>query len=123
MTTVSKILVVEDDAVCATAIASMLQSFGFQVDIVKTGKEAISLFQNNYDLIFLDIGLPDMSGLGVCMAIRNQEQTKHTPIIAITANLEVKDECLSVGIDQFITKPMNLETCKSILQRWLGLFE
>lgn len=117
----AKALIVEDEEVSQAALSSMLISLGCRISIAKTGRQAIDMYKDNYDIIFLDIGLPDVTGVGVCMAIRSQEHFKHTPIIAITAHEEMKEECLAVGIDEFITKPLTPGKCKEILVRWLSV--
>lgn len=118
--TSAKVLIVEDEEISQVVLSSMLLSLGCKINVAKTGRQAIDMYQDNYDIIFLDIGLPDVTGLGVCMAIRSQEHLKHTPIIALTAHAEMKEECLAVGIDEFITKPLTLAKCKEILVRWLS---
>lgn len=118
--TSAKILIVEDDEISQVALSWMLSSLGCNSIIAKSGRQAIEMYENDFDLIFLDIGLPDVTGVGVCMAIRSQEHLKHIPIIAITACEEMKDECLAVGVDEFVAKPLSLDKCEEILLRWLG---
>ncbi len=115
-----KILLVEDDIVALKILEANLMTLGCEIEIATNGQQAITMVANKYDLIFLDIGLPDISGLGVSLAIRSQEQNNHIPVIAITAlNKDITNDCLSVGIDEVFIKPISLEQLKAILQRWL----
>lgn len=77
--------------------------------------------KNKYDLIFLDIGLPGMSGLEICKSVRKKEDK--IPIIALTANGELREQCINAGVNQFIQKPTNLQTLKNILIRWVSNYE
>jgi len=113
------ILIVEDNKIVQANIKNMVLSFGCEVSVADTGHEAIEMYQKNHDLIFLDIYLPDMTGFGVYMAIRSQESIRHIPIIAITADENKKDECLAIGFDEFIVKPLSKQKCQEILIRWL----
>lgn len=115
-----KILLIEDNAITQTSIKAILTILEYETEIAANERDAIALFEKEFDLIFLDIGFLDMNGLGVCMAVRSQEQNKHTPIIATTANAKlVRDKCLAIGLDEFFSKPLTLDSFKEILIRWL----
>jgi CheY-like chemotaxis protein len=115
-----KILLVEDSTVVQKIITQFLKILGCVVDIAADGHQAIAMYKNGYDLILLDIGLPGISGLGVSIAIRSQETLKRIPIVAITISADsVRADCLSVGIDEVMQKPISLEQIKQILLRWL----
>jgi two-component system, OmpR family, copper resistance phosphate regulon response regulator CusR len=103
-----KILIVEDEIKVATFIKKGLQTQSFDAEIAESGSEAKQLFDSiKFDLIILDIGLPDMSGLDVCEYIR----TKNTniPILMLTALGSVADKLsgFEVGTDDYMVKPFD----------------
>lgn len=102
----------------------MLSEFDCQVDIAGDGHEAIKLWkQNQYDLIFMDIGLPDMEGYEVTHQIRVQELAKksHIPIIALTAHAgeENKQRCIEAGMNAVLTKPLTAKSCADIVDAFI----
>lgn len=117
-----KILIVEDEVKVATFIKKGLQTQNFEAEIAETGNEAKRLFdEESFDLIILDIGLPDMSGLEFCEYIR----TKNTkiPILMLTALGTVADKLsgFEVGTDDYMVKPFDfmelLVRIKALLKR------
>ncbi|WP_091660941.1 response regulator transcription factor [Alteribacillus iranensis] len=103
-----KVLVVDDEESIVTLITYNLEQAGFQVDNASDGHEAIQLIKlNNYDLVVLDLMLPEMDGLEVCRQIR-EEQLK-TPILMLTAKDEEFDKVLGLelGADDYMTKPFS----------------
>jgi CheY-like chemotaxis protein len=126
MTTLKyKILLVEDAEIAQEATAVVLQSIGCQVDVVKTGTEAVERVANeNYDLIFMDLGLPDIDGLSATEAIRRAEadaypNARPVPIIALTTHegSEVEATCLNKKMNGFIVKPLTLDTASRTLKK------
>ena len=88
----------------------------------ENGQDAIELFKTEGpDLILMDIQMPGMSGLEATSQIRRWESDKRTPIIALTAAVQKGDreKCLSIGMDDYVTKPVVKGTIAKILQRWL----
>jgi two-component system, OmpR family, aerobic respiration control sensor histidine kinase ArcB len=113
-----KVLLVEDNKIIARISKDLLESLNCIVDIAPNGKEAINLIDKfYYDLILMDIGLPDMDGYKVTQHIRTCNIT--TPIIAITAHSEDKErkKCLEVGMNEMITKPLTQAIAKSIISK------
>ncbi len=114
------VLVVEDNTTAQKVAKALLSQRGCQVDIASAGDEALQLWKaNKYDLIFMDIGLPDMDGYQVTRHIRIQEATgnHHVPIIALTAHVgdENKQRCIESGMNAVLTKPLTQKSCKDIL--------
>jgi len=104
----NKILLVEDDLSLIDGLEFSLQKNGFNVNIAKTVKEALDIFEdNNYDLFILDLTLPDGTGFEICKKIR---QTSNIPIIFLTASDEEVNIVmgLDIGGDDYITKPFKL---------------
>ena len=120
-----KILVVEDLEVAQKAAVSALADCNCEIDIAENGQEAISLFQQNkYDLIFMDVGLPDLHGLTVVERIRELEQDgsgRKTPIIALTQHTqkEYQDAALEYGMNDFLAKPITEKKAKRVLDKYL----
>ncbi|WP_233117424.1 ATP-binding protein [Aggregatibacter actinomycetemcomitans] len=120
------ILLVEDIEVNVVVAKSMLEKLGYQIDIAMTGAEAIRKFeQNYYDLVFLDIQLPDMSGFDIAAHFRqNYENGVYDflpPLIALTANVvQKKQEYLAQGMDDVINKPLSLEELRHCLHDYFG---
>lgn len=103
-----RILVVDDEKTIVKGIKFNLENDGFTVDCAYTGTEALGLFnKNNYDLIILDLMLPETDGLTVCRKIR---ESSNVPIIMLTAKTENSDKILGFeyGADDYVTKPFDI---------------
>ncbi len=121
--TAPKILLVEDDPLIQRINLVFLKLLGCKVDLAQNGQEATTMFKNGYDLILSDIGLPDIDGREVIKTIRQQEQVKRIPIIALTAfDNFIIEECYEAGADDFYVKPLKPEELGIALKRWLPQF-
>jgi len=120
------ILLVEDIEVNVVVAKSLLEKLGYQIDVAMTGAQAISKFeQNYYDLVFLDIQLPDMSGFDIANHLRqNYENGTYDflpPLIALTANVvQKKEEYMAQGMDDVIHKPLSLDELNQCLFDYFG---
>jgi CheY-like chemotaxis protein len=112
------VLIVEDDFTSQRVAKLMVESFGYQATIVSTGELALKNYYK-HDLILLDHGLPDIDGVTVCKQIRAQEKGKTIPIIALTANCTLQEECLAVGMNAYAIKPIELKVLKEILTAYI----
>jgi signal transduction histidine kinase/FixJ family two-component response regulator/HPt (histidine-containing phosphotransfer) domain-containing protein len=119
------ILVAEDNETNQEVIVYQLGLFGLRVDIAKDGQEALQLWQKkHYDLLLTDLHMPVMDGYQLTRSIRKYETglgRSPLPIIALTA-MAFKSEdiqCKQAGMDDFLTKPVNLPALKQTLIRWL----
>lgn len=117
-----RILLVEDNVLIQKTVTGLLNKLNGYVDIAASAKQALELArQSVYDLIFMDIGLPDEDGFWAAKQIR-QLSAQHIdiPIIALTAHLdqEYRDTCLEAGINDIITKPLTLDNARIFLQRY-----
>lgn len=115
-------LLLVEDVEIAQKIASMaLENLGFTVDVAASGETALDMFQQNqYDFIFMDIGLPGMDGLDTTRAIRQIEQPgMHVPIVALTANYDTshKPMCLDSGMDEFLSKPLTKDKAQEMINK------
>ncbi|MEE4198929.1 MAG: response regulator [Bacteroidales bacterium] len=111
----ANVLLVEDNLINQKIVLLSLKKAVKNVDVANNGKEALDKFGSvKYDVILMDIQMPIMNGIVTTKKIRNIEKSSntHTPIIAITANalLGDKEECLAAGMDDYISKPFQIET-------------
>ncbi len=111
-----KILLVEDNILNQRIVTLSLKKFNHEVTIANNGVEAIDYFKvKQFDVILMDIMMPIMDGLEATVKIRKYENdnniSKRTPIIAVTANTmdNDKEKCLSYGMDEFMAKPFDIE--------------
>lgn len=116
------ILVVEDTPISARVAQLALGKLDCLVEIAETGSAAIDQWaKQSYDLIFMDVGLPDISGIQVVKQIRAMESAmdcERVPIIGLTAHNAHRDACMSAGMDEFASKPLDLRKAKDILSRF-----
>ncbi len=104
-----RILVVDDDEMVLMALDELLRPEGYEVHTVLSGAEALErLDQNGYDLLVLDIIMPEMDGFELCKRIREKEGYKKTPIVFLTAKSREKDRVigLEAGANLFLSKPI-----------------
>ncbi len=121
----ARILVAEDDPMIQELITLMLASKGWQVDIAETGREALQKWEGGrFDLILMDMQMPEMSGMEATRIIREKESEneKRTCIIGLTAHAlrEVKEDCLRAGMDRVLTKPVQIKELYSALDACLS---
>lgn len=110
--TALRILVAEDNIVNQMVIKGLLTKVGYNPDIVESGEQVLAALQTNvYDVILMDIQLPEMDGVATTKAIRLlcDNEAKHTPIIALTANAMVghRETYLAQGMDEYVSKPID----------------
>ncbi|MEM6990580.1 MAG: response regulator transcription factor [Myxococcota bacterium] len=106
----TRILVVEDEEHLAAGLKLNLELEGYEVDVARTGRAAGNLLlAGEYDLILLDVMLPDIDGFALCGKLR--EAGNLTPVVMLTARASIDDrvEGLNAGADDYVTKPFQLE--------------
>lgn len=116
------ILLVEDNEINQEVASDILQDLGLVVDIADNGAEAVAMTgQTRYDLILMDMPMPEMDGLEATRRIRAQENVRPVPIIAITANAfeEDRERCEAAGMNDFVAKPVESARLRRMLARWL----
>ena len=117
-----RILVAEDNPVNQMLIKKMLDKLECETDLSANGLEAIEQIQKkNYDLCFMDLQMPELGGLEASLRIR-QDLKNDTPIVALTAAVMQSDEenCLKVGMNDFLTKPIQSDKLRAIIKKWAG---
>jgi hypothetical protein len=117
-----KILIVEDNPINRKVLSLFLGELGYTHTIfAETGEEALTYFDHTIDLVLLDIGLPDTSGIEVCKKMRGILQGKPLPILAVTAlsDDETNTACQLAGINKIVLKPVTMEILTETLNQWL----
>ncbi|WP_300003177.1 aerobic respiration two-component sensor histidine kinase ArcB [uncultured Cedecea sp.] len=115
------VLLVEDIELNVVVARSVLEKLGNSVDIAMTGKEALEMFvPGEYDLILLDIQLPDMTGMDISRALNQRfDKASLPPLVALTANvLKNKKEYLDAGMDDVLSKPLAVPALMSIIRKY-----
>jgi signal transduction histidine kinase/ligand-binding sensor domain-containing protein/CheY-like chemotaxis protein/HPt (histidine-containing phosphotransfer) domain-containing protein len=117
------VLVVEDSAVNQLVAEGFLTALGCAVTCVSGGRDALArVGSKDYDLIFMDLSMPEMDGLTATALIRKSERTGvRVPIVALTANASAthREACIEAGCDDFLGKPYTMAALQAMLQRWL----
>ncbi|AFZ37912.1 response regulator receiver protein [Stanieria cyanosphaera PCC 7437] len=118
-----RLLIVEDYPDNRELLMIMLQAIGYQPDWVSNGQEAIALLEEQqYDVILMDCQMPEMDGYEATRVIRQREKSqRHTIIIGLTAHVMKGDrqKCLDAGMDDYLSKPIDLDKLIKILDNWL----
>ncbi len=118
------VLVADDDAMNRLVAEESLRYLGAQVVTVDNGEAALrALSAQHFDLVLLDVHMPDMSGIEVAMRVREHERAgrqPRVPIVALTASATTKDQqnCLAAGMDEVVTKPFRIEQLEQVLRAW-----
>ena len=118
----SLVLVAEDEPINQMIIQELLESVGLTVEVCGDGREAVTLAtNNNYQLILMDMQMPELDGLSATQEIRRLPNGADVPIIALTANAFSEDRrrCLDAGMNDFVAKPIDPAVLYTCLLRWL----
>jgi PAS domain S-box-containing protein len=117
-----RILVAEDNVVNQRLVVRMLEQHGHTVVVAGNGAQALAAAQESFDIVLMDVQMPEMDGLEVTAAIRDNETRtgRRVPIIALTAHAMKGDaeRCLAAGMDDYLSKPILPEALFAVLRRW-----
>jgi len=113
------ILIAEDNIINQRVAQTIFENLGYKIDIANNGEEALQMLEiNNYDIIFMDLVMPEKDGIQATVEIRGKGYK--TPIIAMTANISksIRKQAIDAGMNDYILKPVKLEDVKNILIKW-----
>jgi signal transduction histidine kinase/ligand-binding sensor domain-containing protein/DNA-binding response OmpR family regulator len=116
-----KILIAEDNLINQKLILRILMKMGYEADAVLNGSRVLELIDKTvYQLIFMDVQMPEMDGLEATRLIRKNKRTPQPIIIAMTANAMPEDReiCIRSGMDDYLSKPIRIEEILLILEKW-----
>jgi CheY-like chemotaxis protein len=116
-----RILVVEDNPVNLQVVLTVLHALGYQPDTAENGQTGIEMAEvGGYDLILLDVQLPDIDGWAVTRHLRQHVTDKRLTIVAITAGVTPEDRqrCFDAGMDDFVMKPFKISTLKDVILKY-----
>jgi CheY-like chemotaxis protein len=120
-----RVLLAEDNAVNQRLAVRLLEKRGHRVAVAGNGREALeALEKEKFDLVFMDVQMPEMDGLEATATIREREKSSglHQPIIALTAHAMKGDreKCLAAGMDGYLTKPIRPQDLEGILDEYVA---
>jgi len=124
-----RLLLCDDNVINQKVALRLLQQMGYRADLAANGKEALAaLDRQPYDLIFMDVMMPEMGGLEATAAIRKRQQSASqfpnykSPIVIVAMTASAmqgdREKCLASGMDDYLAKPVRLEDIRSIVERW-----
>jgi two-component system sensor histidine kinase/response regulator len=121
----ARVLLVDDQLLTLKVCADMLESMGFMVETATDGLHALDRHaRGEFELIFMDIMMPNMDGYEATVEIRRREadSRRRTPIIALTADTTdgARERCLAAGMDDYLAKPFKLDQIRAMLTTWLS---
>ncbi len=119
-----KILLAEDNKMNQLIASKIFKKVGYNIDIAENGVDAINMLDKQpYDLIFMDIQMPEMDGLQATRSIIKKHGKSAPPIIAMTANVlsEDENECTMAGMKDFVSKPFTFERLENVIQKWTNV--
>ena len=119
-----RILLAEDTPFNLKMAKTLITKAGYQVEVAQNGKEAVDIYTKapeEYDLIFMDVQMPEMDGIEATKKIREDGFHK-IPIIAMTAHTDesIKEKCLEAGMNDFISKPIRKEIVSEVVEKWVS---
>lgn len=116
-----RILLAEDNRVNQEVAAAMLRKRGHEVDIVENGREAVEVVKRNrYDVVLMDIQMPELDGVAATREIRSLPEGRHLPIVALTAHAlpEERQRCMEAGMSGYLTKPFKPYDLLAAVEGW-----
>ncbi len=116
-----RILVAEDNLINQKVARGILNNIGFKIEVVTNGVEVLEILkQQSFDLIFMDMQMPEMDGVEATIEIRKNNLVQQPTIVAMTANAmsESRDICIAAGMDDYIAKPVKVNDIRAIIGKW-----
>jgi two-component system sensor histidine kinase/response regulator len=120
----ARILLAEDNEVNQKLAVAVLEKFGYRVEVVGDGREAVSaVCRGGYDLVLMDCQMPELDGYAAATEIRRRQNGgPRIPIVAMTASAMQgeRERCLAAGMDDYVTKPIDRRRLQDVIDQWLG---
>lgn len=117
---VKKILVADDDPAIVESTSLILSESGYDVDSTVNGETIYKMEKDMPDLLLLDIWMSGQDGREICKYLKKKENTKHIPIILISASRDIAGSAKDAGSDDFITKPYDMYDLLSKVEKYIG---
>ena len=118
------VLIVDDNAINLQVASKLVKAYGVNVKTCFSGEDALKLLKqtSDYDLIFLDIMMPNMDGVELLKRIRKEYDYKNYPIVALTADAltGMREKYLALGFDEFLAKPIDKNELNEIINKYLN---
>ena len=117
-----RILAVDDNDANLELVSTLLADMGAEVETARSGREAVDIArEHDFDLIFMDIQMPEMDGIEATRTLRAHPRHRNTPVIALTAHAMQgeRETLLNAGMDDYLTKPVSEQELYDTVQRWL----
>ena len=122
-----RILLVEDNRINQSVAIRLLEHLGQEVDLAVNGSQALSMIRDQiYDLILMDVQMPEMDGLEVTQRIRHDDSLDMQPYIigvSAAAMLEEQEACINAGMDAFVSKPLRIHGLAEAIEQFLTVRE
>jgi two-component system sensor histidine kinase/response regulator len=118
----ARILLVEDNDMNQIVAGEMLRDAGFAVDIAQNGRVGLDcIMKADYDLVLMDVQMPEMDGITATLALRRMERFRDLPVVALTANVMAQDRkrCMDAGMNDFLAKPIEPDAMWAMLAKWI----
>ena len=118
----ARALLAEDNALNRQVALGLLELAGIEADVAENGREAVEMAgRNEYDIVLMDIQMPELDGLSATRMIRRDERTKDLPVVAMTAHTIADDrkKSLDAGMNDYVTKPIDPDELFEALLRWI----
>jgi CheY-like chemotaxis protein len=120
----ARLLIVEDYEDNRDILLMLLDSLGYEADAVVNGQDFLDrMAEQDYDIVLMDCQMPVLDGYAATRQLRQREGTqKHTVVIGVTAHAMERDRqtCLDAGMDDYLTKPIELDELAQILRHWIA---
>jgi CheY-like chemotaxis protein len=113
-----KVLIADDDPAIVDVLQILLEDQGFEVLTTLNAEGIDTLLKQGPDMILLDIWMSGVNGKDVCMRIKQDDKTKHIPVIMFSANRDTKDIAMESGANGFITKPFEINELIAIVEKF-----
>jgi CheY-like chemotaxis protein len=118
----TRILLAEDNIINQKVAVGLLNNIGYSADVANNGLEVLAALDlRPYDLILMDCQMPELDGYETTAKVRARADCKAIKIIAMTANAMrgESEKCLEAGMDDYLSKPVRLETLRDMVSRWM----